>query len=124
MMAAKNNLGLLQLGSGDDPKKSIDLVSDAANAGYSPAQVSMGQLFLDGLPAAGITKDADQARENDSMWRCGLKTLRENWYASWHSGRITSATMPSYRRFSKLPEANPAEHPEDAAHSPDADKVR
>ncbi len=61
-MAAKNNLGLLQLASGDDSKKSIDLVMEAANAGFSPAQVSMGQLFLDGLPAAGITKDADQAR--------------------------------------------------------------
>ncbi len=62
IMAAKNNLGLLQLASGDDPKKSIDLVAEAANAGYSPAQVSMGQLFLDGLPAAAIAKDADQAR--------------------------------------------------------------
>jgi TPR repeat protein len=61
-MAAKNNLGLLQLASGEDSKKSIGLVEEAANAGYSPAQVSMGQLFLDGLPAAGIAQDLDQAR--------------------------------------------------------------
>ena len=61
-LAAKNNLGLLQLASGEDSKKSIGLVEEAANAGFSPAQVSMGQLFLDGLPAAGITQDTDQAR--------------------------------------------------------------
>lgn len=59
---AKNNLGLIKLAEGEDPKKSIGLVEEAANAGYSPAQVSMGQLFLDGLPAAGLEKDLDQAR--------------------------------------------------------------
>lgn len=62
IMAARNNLGLLQASTGEDPKKSIGLVEDAATAGYAPAQVSMGQLYLEGMQAAGITKDLDQAR--------------------------------------------------------------
>lgn len=62
IQAARNNLGLLQLATGEDSKKAIGLVEEAANAGYSPAQVSMGQLFLDGMQAAGITRDLDQAR--------------------------------------------------------------
>ncbi len=62
VQAAKNNLGLLQLAAGDDPKKAVSLVEDVASAGYAPAQISMGQLFTEGVPAAGIAKDPDQAR--------------------------------------------------------------
>jgi uncharacterized protein len=60
--AAKNNLGLLKLALGEDPKAAIGMVEEAASGGYAPAQVSMGQMFLDGLPAAGIARDLDQAR--------------------------------------------------------------
>lgn len=60
--AAKNNLGLLQLGSGDDPKKAVELIEEVANSGYTPAQVTLAQLSLDGAPAAGIRKDPDNAR--------------------------------------------------------------
>lgn len=59
---AKNNLGLLQLASGGDPAKAVAMVEDLANTGNAAAQTSMGQLYLDGIPAAGIAKDADKAR--------------------------------------------------------------
>ncbi len=59
---AKNNLGLLRLALGEDAKAAIVLVEESANAGYSPAQVSMGQMFLDGVQPAGIARDLDQAR--------------------------------------------------------------
>lgn len=59
---AKNNLGLLNLASGGDPAKSVAMVEDLANTGNPAAQTSMGQLYLDGVPAAGIAKDPDKAR--------------------------------------------------------------
>ncbi len=59
---AKNNLGLLNLASGGDPAKAVAMVEDLANTGNAAAQTSMGQLYLDGVPAAGIAKDADKAR--------------------------------------------------------------
>lgn len=59
---AKNNLGLLNLASGGDPAKAVAMVEDLANTGNAAAQTSMGQLYLDGVPAAGIAKDGDKAR--------------------------------------------------------------
>lgn len=59
---AKNNLGLLNLASGGDPAKAVAMVEDLANTGDAAAQCSMGQLYLDGVPAAGIAKDAAKAR--------------------------------------------------------------
>jgi uncharacterized protein len=79
---AKNNLGLLQLASGGDPTKAVALVEDLANAGDAAAQTSMGQLYMDGVPAARITKDADKARvwferasaagDSDATWALAL----------------------------------------------------
>jgi TPR repeat protein len=61
-MAAKNNLGLMQLAGGSESKASIEMVEQAASSGFDHAQVSMGQIFLEGLPTANIAKDLDQAR--------------------------------------------------------------
>ncbi len=79
---AINNLGLLNLASGRDPAKAVALVEDLANSGNAPAQCSMGQLYLDGVPAASITRDADKARvwferaaaggDSDALWSLAL----------------------------------------------------
>ena len=79
---AKNNLGLLNLASGGDPAKAVALVEDLANTGNAAAQCSMGQLYLDGVPAAGIAKDAAKARvwferaassgDSDAAWTLAL----------------------------------------------------
>ena len=79
---AKNNLGLLNLAAGGDPAKAVALVEDLANTGNAAAQCSMGQLYIDGVPAAGIAKDAARARvwferaassgDSDAAWTLAL----------------------------------------------------
>ncbi len=79
---AKNNLGLLNLATGGDPAKAVALVEDLANTGNAAAQCSMGQLYVDGVPAAGIAKDASKARvwferaaaggDSDAAWSLAL----------------------------------------------------
>ena len=79
---AKNNLGLLNLATGADPAKAVALVEDLANTGNPAAQCSMGQLYMDGVPAAGIAKDAVKARvwferaassgDSDAAWTLAL----------------------------------------------------
>ena len=79
---AKNNLGLLNLATSADPAKAVALVEDLANTGNPAAQCSMGQLYLDGVPAAGIAKDAAKARvwferaassgDSDAAWTLAL----------------------------------------------------
>ncbi|MDB6134055.1 MAG: Sel1 domain protein repeat-containing protein [Verrucomicrobiales bacterium] len=61
-MGAKNNLGLLMIASGTDAAKGVAMVETAANAGDSASQCTLGQLYLDGLPALGLTKDQAKAR--------------------------------------------------------------
>lgn len=60
---AKNNLGMLMV-SGGDAAKGVGIVEGIANAGDSAGQCTMGQLYLDGVPAAGIARDVSKAR----MW--------------------------------------------------------
>ena len=79
---AKNNLGLLNLATGADPAKAVALVEDLANTGNAAAQCSMGQLYIDGVPAAGIAKDGAKARvwferaassgDSDAAWTLAL----------------------------------------------------
>lgn len=79
---AKNNLALLNLASGADPAKAVALVEDLANSGDAPAQCSMGQLYLDGVPAANLARDPDKARvwferaaaggDSDAIWALAL----------------------------------------------------
>ena len=79
---AKNNLGLLNLATGSDPAKAVAVVEDLANTGNAAAQCSMGQLYMDGVPAAGIAKDAARARvwferaassgDSDAAWTLAL----------------------------------------------------
>ncbi|MDB6068968.1 MAG: lidL [Verrucomicrobiales bacterium] len=79
---AKNNLGLLNLATGVDPAKSVALIEDLANTGNAAAQTSMGQLYLDGIPAAGIAKDPEKARvwferasaggDSDASWTLAM----------------------------------------------------
>jgi TPR repeat protein len=79
---AKNNLGLLNLASGGDPAKAVAMVEDLANTGHAGAQCSMGQLYMDGVPAAGIAKDAAKARvwferasaggDSDATWTLAI----------------------------------------------------
>ena len=61
--AAVNNLALLELATGKDPQAAAARVLRAAEGGYAAAQCSMGQLLSEGIPAAGIEKDAVKARE-------------------------------------------------------------
>jgi TPR repeat protein len=85
--AAKNNLGLLNLASGGDPAKAVAMVEDLANTGYAGAQCSMGQLYLDGVPVAGIIKDLEKARvwferasaggDPDSAWTLAMMTANQ-----------------------------------------------
>ena len=85
--AAKNNLGLLNLASGGDPAKAVAMVEDLANTGYAGAQCSMGQLYMDGVPAASITKDMEKARvwferaaaggDADSAWTLAMLTANQ-----------------------------------------------
>lgn len=60
--AAKNNLGLLLLASGGDAAKGVGIVETLANTGDAAAQCTMGQLYFDGVPGAGIAKDPVKAR--------------------------------------------------------------
>ena len=59
---ARNNLGLLQLASGGDPAAAVAMVEDLANTGNAAAQTSMGQLYMDGVPAAKIAMDSTKAQ--------------------------------------------------------------
>lgn len=60
---AQNNLGMLMV-SGGDAVKGVAIVQGLANAGDPVGQCTMGQLYLDGVPAAGLTRDVSKAR----MW--------------------------------------------------------
>ncbi|MES2706893.1 MAG: tetratricopeptide repeat protein [Verrucomicrobiota bacterium] len=60
--AAKNNLGLLMLASGTDAAKGVGIVEALANTGDAAAQCTMGQLYIDGVPALGMARDPAKAR--------------------------------------------------------------
>lgn len=60
--AAKNNLGLLMLATGNEPAKGLSIIETLANTGDASAQCTMGQLYVDGAPALGMPKDLAKAR--------------------------------------------------------------
>lgn len=63
LAAARNNLAILRLSSGKDPQAAVAELEALAKDGFSAAECGMGQILIDGLPAAKIERDPKKARE-------------------------------------------------------------
>ena len=82
------------IASGKDAAKGLVIVEAGANSGEPAAQCTLGQLYLDGLPALGLPRDHAKARA---------------WFEKSSAKGDTDAAWSIAAMLANKPQATPAE---------------